>query len=351
MNVMLKKYGSYIFNAIFIIVLSAVTVYMIFKDEEMDTIFSYITLANPIYLIIGFLMMLTFVCSESVIINYLMNTFSCKVRFRTCIKYSFVGFFVSAITPSASGGQPAQLYYMKNDGIKISISSIVLMIITIVYKSVLLILGLFMFATEFSFVMQYMKGIEFILLFGIIINIFVVMFLFFVIFKQSFAKKVLVAPVVFLGRHRIIRNYCELSHNILKGIKKYESCADYLKTHKVVFLNTFVITVFQRLCLFFVTYLVYRSFGLSGTSAYQIVTLQTMIALSVDILPLPGGLGASESIFIILFSSIFTADYVLPGLLLSRGITHYALIILGAIVTAYAQFTMKRKKNTKSIGE
>ncbi len=342
MNVILKKYRKHIINAIFLIVLFGITVYVIFKDQEIDTIFRYIKLANPIYLILGFIMMLVFVCSESVIINYLMNTLSYKVGILSCIKYSFIGFFVSAITPSASGGQPAQMYYMKNDGISIARSSIVMMIVTIAYKAVLLILGLFMFATEFDFVLHYMKGIEFVLILGIVVNIIIVLFLFFVISNQTFAKKVLVAPIVFLGRHKIIRNYCELSNNVLKGIKKYESSAEYLKTHRIVFLNTFIITIFQRLCLFFVTYLVYRSFGLSGTSAYKIVTLQTMIALSVDILPLPGGLGASESIFIILFTNIFTSQLVLPGLLLSRGITHYALIILGAIVTAYAQFTMKK---------
>ena len=109
MNVILKKYRKHIINAIFLIVLFGITVYVIFKDQEIDTIFRYIKLANPIYLILGFIMMLVFVCSESVIINYLMNTLSYKVGILSCIKYSFIGFFVSAITPSASGGQPAQM--------------------------------------------------------------------------------------------------------------------------------------------------------------------------------------------------------------------------------------------------
>ena len=33
-----------------------------------------------------------------------------------CIQYSFIGFFYSGITPSATGGQPVQLYYMNKDG-------------------------------------------------------------------------------------------------------------------------------------------------------------------------------------------------------------------------------------------
>jgi hypothetical protein len=34
---------------------------------------------------------------------------------RKVMRYSFIGFFFSGITPSASGGQPAQIYYMNKD--------------------------------------------------------------------------------------------------------------------------------------------------------------------------------------------------------------------------------------------
>ena len=55
----------------------------------------------------------------------------------SCIKYSFVGFFYSGITPSATGGQPMQLYYMQKEGHKVSDSSVVLMTVAVVYKLVL----------------------------------------------------------------------------------------------------------------------------------------------------------------------------------------------------------------------
>lgn len=55
--------------------------------------------------------------------------------------FSSVGFFFSCITPSASGGQPAQVYYMKKEDIPIPISTMVLLIITIIYKMVLVLLG------------------------------------------------------------------------------------------------------------------------------------------------------------------------------------------------------------------
>lgn len=350
MNAKGSKLKTYIINVIFVVILFYATIHVIFKDQELDDVLHYINYADNSYLYIGILMMLLFVCSESVIIHYLMNSLSYKVKLKSCIKYSFIGFFVSAITPSASGGQPAQMYYMSADGISVSPSSLVLMVVTIAYKAVLIILGVFMFITERRFVLHYVWDVRWVLIVGIAVNVIIIGCLLFIIFKQSFAEKVLVAPIIFLGRHKIIRNYCKLSNNILNGIKKYENGAGYLKSHKHVFFNVFLITTFQRLCLFYVTYLVYRSFGLSGTSAYQIVTLQTMIALSVDILPLPGGMGASESIFIILFGSIFTSEFVLPGMLLSRGITYYAIILIGAVVTAVAQLTKRRNsKITQTI--
>ena len=88
--------------------------------------------------------------------------------------------------------------------------------------------------------------------------------------------------------------------------------------------------------------MLYKSFGLSGVSAFEIVTLQLIISLAVDNLPLPGGLGVSEGIFLLFFEEIFTVKYLTAGLLLSRGFNYYAIIVVGGIVTAVAQLTKKK---------
>lgn len=70
-----------------------------------------------------------------------------------------------------------------------------------------------------------------------------------------------------------------------------------------MFFHVLWMSVVQRAALFLVTWCVYRSFGLHGISAIQIVALQTIISLSVDMLPLPGGVGASEKSFEIMFGT------------------------------------------------
>lgn len=52
--------------------------------------------------------------------------------------------FYSGITPSATGGQPMQLYEMKKDGNSVSSSTVVLMVTAVCYKLVLVCIGTFL---------------------------------------------------------------------------------------------------------------------------------------------------------------------------------------------------------------
>lgn len=342
-----SKLKKYILNFIFLVFLFGITFYYLFRNQDFSNVIKYIRNSNHVYICLGMIMVLLFICGESVIIHYIMNSMNHKVSMISCIKYSFIGFFVSSITPGASGGQPAQMYYMSNDGISVSLSSLVLMVVTIAYKAALIVMGLFMFFTETTFIIKYIYDVLWILVIGVVLNIAIIALLFFIIFEQSFAKKVLVVPVIWLGKKHLIRNYEKWTKKILRGVTKYANGASFLKEHKYVIFNVFVLTILQRVCLFLVTYFVYKAFGLSGTSVYQIVTLQTLIALSVDNLPLPGGMGASESIFVIFFKKIFvkgSVELVLPGMVLSRGISFYSIIILGGIVTVITHITRKKGK-------
>lgn len=337
------KIKKYIVNAIVLIVLIVGTFYFELRDQELDELFTYIKGANKIWLLIGLGMVLVFISFESVIIHYLMKSLSYAVGFLHCLKYSFIGFFVSAVTPSATGGQPAQLYFMKADGISVAVSSLVLMVVTVAYKAVLLFLAAIMFIFEYSFVMQHISNIVFIMIFGVVVNIIVIGLILILIFKPIFAKKFIGKTIMFLGKHKIIKNHDKVLKKTLISVSKYEAGADYLKTHKLVFFNVFIITIFQRVALLATTYVVYKSFGLEGCSAFEIITLQLIISLAVDNLPLPGGMGASEGIFMVFFEEIFTAQFITAGLLLSRGLSYYAVIIMGGIVTAVAWITKKKR--------
>lgn len=341
-DVVLKKYGKALLNALFIAVLMGLTLYFLLKDQELPQIFAAIGQAKLGYLLVGIVFVIAFVCSESVIINYMMRTLKYKAPMKNCIKYSFIGFFFSCVTPSASGGQPAQVYYMSKDGLDISVSSLVLMVITVAYKAVLLILSGLAFLTESDFIHSHLGNVRYILIYGVIVNVAFITFLLVVIFKTSLVRRFCAWAVHLLARMKVVKNEQERLDKIFISLDRYHEGAMYLKSHLMVLFNVLVITIVQRVLLFVVTWLVFKSFGLTGTSIWQIVALQTIISLSVDMLPLPGGIGASEASFMVMFERIFGEKLVLPGMLLSRGISYYVLVLISGLVTCWAHISSQR---------
>ena len=128
------------------------------------------------------------------------------------------------------------------------------------------------------------------------------------------------------------------------SMDRYKETAVFFKSHKPLMLLTFLITLAQRFALFFATYFVYRAFSLSGISIWTIGLLQAAISISVDMLPIPGGMGISEALFLRIFAPVFGSAMVLPGMALSRGIAYYVQLFLCAVMTVAAHLVLGNEK-------
>ncbi len=329
-----KKIG----NALFLVVVFLLTIYSVFHGEDLQAIGKAIEGVNLWYIIPAGAAVIFFIWGESIIIHYMFGTLDIKTKERTCFLYSCVGFFFSAITPSATGGQPAQIYYMRKNKIPIPVATLVLMIVTITYKSILVIIGLFVAFFQRGFVHHYLEGILPIFYLGVGLNVFCCIFMSFLVFWPNLAKNMLVKGMHFLEHIHLMKKKPERQEKLEASMEHYEAAAVYFKTHKKVIGNVMIITFVQRFALFFVTWFVYKAFGLSGTSIYDVVMLQAVVSVSVDMLPLPGGMGISENLFLIIFKGVFAGSLLLPGMVLSRGIAYYVQLLFSAVMTAVAHF-------------
>ena len=131
-----------ILNLAILFALFGITIYMMFNGQDLGSIIKLVKQVHIGYFILGIALVVIFVCCEATIIKYLLHVIQIKWPLYKCVRYSFIGFFFSCITPSATGGQPAQIYYMKKEGLDIPKSTIVLFLVTIEYKFVL---GVFVF--------------------------------------------------------------------------------------------------------------------------------------------------------------------------------------------------------------
>lgn len=330
-------------NLIFFIIIFSISFYYIFNNQDLSGIIETIKDANTIYWFAAIIFVIFFICNESIIIFYMMHSIKHKVKLSHCILYSFAGFFFSCITPSATGGQPAQIYLMKKDKIPLPISTLILMIVTITYKMVLIILGTIVLIFRPQKIIGYLEPVIGLCYLGLLINVVFVAFMLVLVFHPTLAKKQLTFLVELSGKLRLIRKKEKYQTKIETAMEQYKDVACYFRTHKIVTINVLILTIIQRLMIFYVTYLTYRSFGLKGSGFITIVLLQGMISVAVDMLPLPGGMGISEKMFLSIFDSIF-GSMTLPAMVVSRGLSFYTELILSAIFTVVAFFTIGRKK-------
>ena len=68
-----------------------------------------------------------------------------KGRLLSAMVYSSADIYYSAITPSASGGQPAAAYYMHKDGMNVGTASFTLVFNVVAYTAAFLVLAVAVF--------------------------------------------------------------------------------------------------------------------------------------------------------------------------------------------------------------
>lgn len=344
----MKKNKRVIFNGAFLLIVFVLTIYGVFHGEDLGAMMDAIRSADKRWLVPGLALVAFFIWGESIIIWYMMRSYGIKLKKRTCFLFSSVGFFFSCITPSATGGQPAQIYYMKKEKIPIPVSTLVLMIVTITYKMVLVVIGLGLMIFGRGFIRTHMYNIRHIFYLGTGLNVFCVASMLLLVFHPVLARSILVKGMELLEKMHLMRHKSTRIEKLNASMDQYHTTAVYLKDHIMVLVNVFAITLFQRFALFTATWFVYKAFGLSGTNAFVIILLQSVISVSVDMLPLPGGMGISEKLFSMIFEPVFGSALLIPGMILSRGLGYYTELLISAIFTIVANFTIGRNLRKKA---
>ena len=325
-----------LFDVSFLLVVFGLTVYGVFHGEDLGAMAEAIRSSQIKWLIPGVCLVVFFIWGESIIIWYMMRSFGIRLKKRICFLFSSVGFFFSCITPSASGGQPMQIYYMKKEKIPIPVSTVILMVVTITYKLVLVVIGLGILIFGRGFLHRYLEGILPVYYLGLTLNVFCVAFMTILVFHPVMAEDMLLKGMDLLERMRLMKRKEARRQKLKDSMEVYRETAAYLKEHKKVLFHVIVLTFLQRIALFSVTWFVYLAFRMHGTSLLDVILLQAVISVAVDMLPLPGGMGISETLFLNIFATVFPG-VLLPAMVLSRGLGYYSQLLISALFTVVTQ--------------
>ena len=340
----------------FLLVLIIVTFTTIFSTYGFNNLIEVLKEVDLTCVLIGVILVFVYIFFEGLATRQLLKSVGYFTSVWANFEYAAIDYYYCAITPSATGGQPMVAYFMAKDDIPVTASSQVLLVNTAIFKIVLICLSLFSLIFSYQYIFNTTLMLVLFIV-GIAVNIFLITFCLLMCFKRDWIEYVGKRLILLLIRMKILKNPIKLIKAFNKKMDEYQEGARLIKGKKIRVFKTFIYNFIQRTALFSIAYFVYRAFcksipELSGFNYFDLFAIQTLIALSVDSLPLPGGMGISEILYVGIFEIVYGLyDGALIGsaMLLTRIVSFYIPLMITAIISIkrHIQVIVKDRKVSK----
>ena len=301
-----------LYSILFFLIIITATFYSVFSNTSLSSM-----IENLKYISFGY----GTICIVLATLYFIFQGWYTKIIFKSLnvnislpkgIYYSIIEFFFSGITPSSTGGQPVQIYYMAKDKIPIRKSLIVIILGTIYFKLFMVIFAI----------------IVLLFFLGVVIDSLLIIGCYLLLFHSQAIKKLL--TFVYKIKTKLTGKNDENRVNEL--IENYRKETDYINNHKKEVFVSLILTFFQRIFLFSIAFVIYKAFGFNEYSYIDLLVIQIGVQLAIEGLPLPGGTGVSEHLFNTIFISIFGASLASTGMFLTRLFSFYLPLLVSCVI-------------------
>lgn len=325
----MKNNGKLIRNFILFILLIIITFAVLLKGEDITQILNILGSVKIQYVFIGILCMAIYISCEAINIGRSLKTLNEKSTFIQNLKYALIGFFFSAITPAASGGQPMQIYYMHKD--KISVSNSTLALLLNLTSMQIITIGFALVSLCFNY--QYLNRVLIVFfIVGILLNLSALVLLLIAIISKRLSRGMVHFAEKVLKFFRV-KNIDAKKEKLEKELEQYHESAVYIKQNKKIMIKILLTTLVQFFAYYSVTFWTYKALGMNEANILEITSMQSVLFATVSGIPSPGAVGVTEGAFTEIFRNIYPGAMMSSAILLNRGINFYFFVIFSGIVT------------------
>ncbi|MCR4672414.1 MAG: flippase-like domain-containing protein [Lachnospiraceae bacterium] len=313
MNLINKK--SILLSALVLAALGGATLYVIHKELAGQDIPGILKNAEIPWILAALAAMALYALCDGINIRRCLALAGCRIGFAQMMKYAFAGFFFSSITPSSTGGQPAQLYFMAKDRLKISQSAFTLLCAMLSFQTAEVVLGIIGVLSTGGKVFGLKGTFGFIFPIGFSLNIAIIIFLFCVLFSRrtsAFFTRIGLWFVKKRGGQNKEKN------SLLRSFASYRKAAFLMRKNKSVLIKMFATSLVQIMLYHSVTFFCARAIGCSDLGWFAVLRTQSSLFLSVSSLPLPGAAGVTEYGYALFYADLIPSELLGSVMLLSR---------------------------------
>ncbi len=345
-----KRVKKQLLNILFLAILIGITLIIVFVVNKGFSfkdlgIFLKGCSSRWYWLLAAFAASALFVVFEGVSLFFILRGLGEKPRVFSSMVYSSADVYYSAITPSATGGQPASAYYMVKDGIGAGKSSFALVFNLIGYTTAILIIGftaLILRPSYFGAIDNWFMHLLIIL--GFVLQGLLLAFFIACMFCGGAVKKMGNGLISLLVKLHIVKKPEKWRKKLADEVEKYKECRQAIRTKPLMTVANFFFNLLQRVSHVLVSCFVCMA-AAPEAHFIDLFVLESFVLVGYNSIPLPGGVGAFESLYINIYCVCFPAadNFILSAMMVTRFISYYLRMIVCGIITLGYHVHLVRK--------
>ena len=300
--------------------------------------------ANKGWLAAALLAMFGFIFFEGMAIIRVADRLGYRRSWLNGTLYGASDVYFSAITPSATGGQPVCAWFMMRDGIPGATATVTLLITLVMYTLALLLSGIVTMLVSLPVLMAFSRLSKVMIGLGSVILLFLGLFFLMLLRKPRILHRVCGSFLRFLEKIHLMRSARKLKAKLDTVMEEYTLCSKMLLGKTNVLVESFFWNLCQRLSYFMVTFLLFMAVGKGTGMAAKATAVQCLSCVGSNCIPIPGAMGAADYMLLDGFSQMLNEESAVAMEMLCRGVTFYGSVSVGLIIVIIGYFIGRRRK-------
>lgn len=344
MKTLKKLFSNYLFNILLVLGLTIFALWFALKDDY-DEIILLIKNVNQTYLIILLVVVLAIHFFIGLAITLLTKISNPQYKLSYGIQNGLVASFFHGVTPSASGGQVAQVYIFKKQNVDISDAASVLWMDFIIYQSTMVIIVLLLLIARFKYFMAYFSNLLILVILGFVISSGIIISLWALVKFEKVYHFITTKGIEIGHKLHLIKDKQNTIDSLNKQLKRFDSEIKKLKDHKLVIIKVIICNIIRLLLYYSIPFICLKALDIN-IGIYDLIKVMAMssyISMINCFIPLPGSSGGTEATYVLMFSKIYGKVAASSSMLLWRFTSYYFVMIIGGLTFLYVKIINSKK--------
>ena len=298
------------------------------------------------------ILMMTFGISQYFVWAYILTIMARQIdpdyKYRQGLTNAFVGGFMQGITPSSTGGQVVQISTYKRHGLSTFQGAGLIWMDYFMYSIALVILTLVLFLAQYQYFGH--ASITFVFGLGVFINLMIILVLGLMVKFPNFAKKTGAWVLQKIMDLPFLKHKDEWTQQYYESVEHFHEAMFAVHESHDMLWKLFALNIL-RLTLFFsapimIAYITGIDF--SFNQVFHLFALAGFVHMANTFVPLPGASGATESVFVLSFSTVIGKAASASTMILWRFSTFHLVLLIGGMIylnDRHQHLLQKKKEN------